>query len=75
MSGLLSLLWSNRFVICRRHVVCRNVLRLAGELSIVRVLNDFQLLSILCVFCMRGFPPPPTDHLRLYATVPRTTMY
>ncbi|HFM5383175.1 TPA: capsid protein, partial [Escherichia coli] len=27
--------------------VCRNVLRLAGELSIVRVLNDFQPLSIL----------------------------
>ncbi|PAZ54792.1 nucleocapsid protein [Escherichia coli] len=47
-------------MICRRHVVCRNVLRLAGELSIVRVLNDFQLLSILCVFCMRGFLPPPT---------------
>lgn len=62
-------------MICRRHVVCRNVLRLAGELSIVRVLNDFQLLSILCVFCMRGFPTPPTDHLRFYATVPRTAMY
>ncbi|RCX54513.1 capsid protein [Escherichia coli] len=32
-----------------QHVACRNVLRLAGELPIVRVLNDFQLLSI-CVF-------------------------
>ena len=31
----------------RRHVVCKNVLRLAGELSIVRVLNDFQPLPIL----------------------------
>ncbi|NAQ49664.1 capsid protein [Escherichia coli] len=31
----------------RRHVVCRTVLRLAGELSIVRVLNDFQPLQIL----------------------------
>ncbi|EAB8244459.1 capsid protein, partial [Escherichia coli] len=30
-------------------VVCRNVLRLAGELSIVRVLNDFQPLLILRV--------------------------
>ncbi|WP_074151142.1 capsid protein, partial [Escherichia coli] len=29
--------------------VCRNVLRLAGELSIVRVLNDFQPLLILRV--------------------------
>ncbi|HFD2644630.1 TPA: hypothetical protein ACP2GU_001310 [Escherichia coli] len=28
-------------------VVCRNMLRLAGELSIVRVLNDFQPLPIL----------------------------
>ncbi|WP_317633971.1 capsid protein, partial [Escherichia coli] len=27
-----------------QHVVCKNVLRLAGELSIVRVLNDFQPL-------------------------------
>ncbi|EEV5733631.1 hypothetical protein FT725_26915 [Escherichia coli] len=45
----------------RRHVVCRNVLRLAGELPIVRVLNDFQLLPILHIFCMRGFAPPPTD--------------
>ncbi|EDV5537763.1 capsid protein, partial [Escherichia coli] len=26
---------------------CRNVLRLTGELSIVRVLNDFQPLPIL----------------------------
>ncbi|EFA4608764.1 capsid protein [Escherichia coli] len=26
----------------RSHVVYKNVLRLAGELSIVRVLNDFQ---------------------------------
>ncbi|EEY3893182.1 capsid protein [Escherichia coli] len=33
----------------RRHVACRNVLRLAGELSIVRVLNDFQPLPILRV--------------------------
>lgn len=31
----------------RRHVVCKNVLRLAGELPIVRVLNDFQPLPIL----------------------------
>ncbi|EFN6881211.1 hypothetical protein FIU08_09715 [Escherichia coli] len=30
-----------------QHVVCKNVLRLAGELSIVRVLNDFQTLPIL----------------------------
>ena len=33
----------------RRHVVCKNVLRLAGELPIVRVLNDFQPLPILRV--------------------------
>ncbi|EOU8727259.1 capsid protein, partial [Shigella sonnei] len=32
-----------------RHVVCRNVPRLAGKLSIVRVLNDFQPLPILRV--------------------------
>ncbi|EFI9338963.1 TPA: capsid protein, partial [Escherichia coli] len=31
------------------HLVCKNVLRLAGELSIVRVLNDFQPLLILLV--------------------------
>ncbi|HFI8294013.1 TPA: capsid protein [Escherichia coli] len=31
-------------------VVCRNMLRLAGELSIVRVLNDFQPLPILLCF-------------------------
>ncbi|MCH5360210.1 capsid protein [Escherichia fergusonii] len=30
-----------------QHVVCNNVLRLAGELPIVRVLNDFQPLQIL----------------------------
>ncbi|MFV4790707.1 capsid protein [Escherichia coli] len=36
--------------LCRRNVVCNNVLRLAGELSIVRVLNDFQLLPILHIF-------------------------
>ena len=30
-----------------QYVVCRNVLRLAGELSIVRVLNDFQPGEIL----------------------------
>ncbi|WP_446718739.1 capsid protein [Escherichia sp. MOD1-EC7003] len=30
-----------------RHVVCKNVPRLAGELSIVRVLNDFLPLQIL----------------------------
>ncbi|EFA5131718.1 capsid protein, partial [Escherichia coli] len=30
-------------------VVCKNVLRLAGELSIVRLLNDFQPLPILRV--------------------------
>ncbi|WP_207220454.1 hypothetical protein, partial [Salmonella enterica] len=53
----------------RSHVVCKNVLRLAGELSIVRVLNDFQLLSILRIFCMRGFLPPPTDPPWLYASV------
>ncbi|WP_072148700.1 capsid protein [Escherichia coli] len=28
-------------------MVCKNVPRLAGELSIVRVLNDFQPLPIL----------------------------
>ena len=33
----------------RRHVVCKNVLRLAGELPIVRVLNDFKPLPILRV--------------------------
>ncbi|NYY78322.1 capsid protein [Escherichia coli] len=33
----------------RRHVVCKNVLRLAGEPPIVRVLNDFQPLLILRV--------------------------
>ncbi|HFO7263584.1 TPA: capsid protein [Escherichia coli] len=32
-----------------RHVVC-NLPRLAGELSIVRVLNDFQPLPILRVY-------------------------
>ncbi|EOL4841622.1 capsid protein, partial [Escherichia coli] len=30
--------------------VCKNVSRLAGELSIVRVLNDFQPLPILRVY-------------------------
>ncbi|EGD7858794.1 capsid protein [Shigella flexneri] len=29
-------------------MVCKNVPRLAGELPIVRVLNDFQPLPILC---------------------------
>ncbi|EOK8133072.1 hypothetical protein HI154_RS11795, partial [Escherichia coli] len=29
-----------------RHFVCKSVSRLAGELSIVRVLNDFQPLPI-----------------------------
>ncbi|WP_286594099.1 capsid protein [Escherichia coli] len=33
-----------------QHVGCKNVLRLAGELSIVRVLNDFQPLPILLCF-------------------------
>ncbi|WP_071996181.1 capsid protein [Escherichia coli] len=32
-----------------RHLVCKNVPRLAGKLSIVRVLNDFQPLLILLV--------------------------
>ncbi|EOX6134276.1 capsid protein, partial [Escherichia coli] len=32
------------------HTVCKNVPRLAGELSIVRVLNDFQPLQILLCF-------------------------
>ncbi|ARR42199.1 hypothetical protein B9127_23730 [Shigella sonnei] len=50
------------------------MLRLAGELPIVRVLNDFQLLSILRIFCMRGFLPPPTDPPWLYASVSRTAM-
>ncbi|EFG5226059.1 capsid protein [Escherichia coli] len=31
----------------RRHALSKNVLRLDGELSIVRVLNDFQPLQIL----------------------------
>ncbi|EOW1856081.1 capsid protein [Escherichia sp. Marseille-Q3837] len=31
-------------------VLYKNALRLAGELSIVRVLNDFQPLSILRIF-------------------------
>lgn len=44
-----------------QHVVCNNVLRLAGELPIVRVLNDFQSLPILRIFCMGGFASPPTD--------------
>ncbi|HFG3625655.1 nucleocapsid protein [Escherichia coli] len=30
-----------------QHVLSKNVLRLDGELSIVRVLNDFQPLQIL----------------------------
>ncbi|HFH2393797.1 TPA: capsid protein [Escherichia coli] len=34
----------------RIHVVCHNVLRLAGELPIVRVLNDLQPLLILHIF-------------------------
>ncbi|EON0404781.1 capsid protein, partial [Escherichia coli] len=29
------------------HLVCKNVLRLVGELSIVLVLDDFQPLPIL----------------------------
>ncbi|WP_071988026.1 capsid protein [Escherichia coli] len=33
-----------------RHLVCKNVLRLAGELSIVLVLDDFQPLPILYNF-------------------------
>ncbi|EPC9085961.1 capsid protein [Escherichia coli] len=33
-----------------QRVVCKNVLQLAGELSIVRVLNDFQPLPILLCF-------------------------
>ncbi|HFP3243669.1 capsid protein [Escherichia coli] len=33
-----------------QYVVCNNVLRLAGELPIVRILNDFQTLSILRIF-------------------------
>ncbi|EEW8190362.1 capsid protein [Escherichia coli] len=37
-------------MICCRNVVCNNVLRLAGEISIVRVLNDFQPLPILLCF-------------------------
>ncbi|EBR8491281.1 capsid protein [Salmonella enterica subsp. enterica serovar Typhimurium] len=32
---------------CCSQVVCKNVLRLAGKLPIVRVLNDFQPLLIL----------------------------
>ena len=52
----------------RRHVVCKNVLRLAGELPIVQVLNYFQPLPILRIFCMRGFAPPPTDPPWLYVT-------
>ncbi|HAG7624478.1 TPA: hypothetical protein HGR21_20130 [Escherichia coli] len=38
----------------------QDVLRLAGELSIVRVLNDLQPLLILHIFCMKGLAPPPT---------------
>ncbi|NYY75339.1 hypothetical protein DMI60_18565 [Escherichia coli] len=37
------------------------ILRLAGEPLIVRVLNNFQPLLILCIFCMRGFAPPYTE--------------
>ncbi|HHV9240826.1 capsid protein [Escherichia coli] len=33
-----------------QHVVCKHEPRLAGELSIVRVLNDFQPLPILLCF-------------------------
>ncbi|HHG9625844.1 TPA: capsid protein [Escherichia coli] len=33
-----------------QHVLAYDVLRLAGELSIVRVLNDFQPLPILLCF-------------------------
>ncbi|RZN44277.1 hypothetical protein D9736_23090 [Escherichia sp. E10V10] len=39
----------------------QDVLRLAGELPIVRVLNDLQPLLILHIFCMKGLAPPPTD--------------
>ncbi|TGE92989.1 capsid protein [Escherichia coli] len=46
----------------RSHVVCKNVLRLAGELPIGRVLNDLQPLLILHIFCMKGLAPPSTDH-------------
>lgn len=42
-----------------QHVVCNNVLRLAGELPIGRVLNDLQPLLILHIFCMKGLAPPP----------------
>ncbi|MFB4254439.1 nucleocapsid protein [Escherichia fergusonii] len=38
-----------------QHVVCNNVLRLAGELPIVRVLNDFQPLPILHVNTSTSF--------------------
>ncbi|ECE5712102.1 capsid protein [Salmonella enterica] len=34
----------------RRHVVCKNVLWLAGELPIVRILNDVQPLPFLRVY-------------------------
>ena len=40
-----------------------------GLVRLVRVLNDFQLLSILRIFCMRGFLPLPTDPPWLYASV------
>ncbi|EAC1215096.1 capsid protein [Escherichia coli] len=43
----------------RRHALCKNVLRFAGEVSMVRVLNNFNPLLILYIFCMGGFAPPP----------------
>ncbi|EFN8810349.1 TPA: nucleocapsid protein [Escherichia coli] len=46
-------------MICRRNVICKNVLRFAGEVSMVRVLNNFNPLLILYIFCMGGFAPPP----------------
>ncbi|EGI46491.1 conserved hypothetical protein [Escherichia coli H591] len=48
-------------MICRRHVVCRNVLRLAGELLIVQVLNDFQPLPIFVFFVWEDLHLPPTE--------------
>ncbi|EFB8317958.1 hypothetical protein E2121_13385 [Escherichia coli] len=59
MSGLRTLSGSNHWGYAA-DVLAYDVLRLAGEVSIVLVLNDFQPLSILRIFCMRGFAPPPT---------------
>ncbi|MCZ9212095.1 hypothetical protein OM341_20665, partial [Escherichia albertii] len=57
-----SLLWNNSFVICRRNVICNNVLRLADALLIVQVLNDFQPLPIFVFFVWEDLHLLPPIH-------------